>query len=377
MYNRGMDNQIKHENLSDREKAKLLSYFKQDQNDGKADLDAKIEEMKDGTVLEAGQVVIYESEEQNIQFNLDDGAETIWATQVQIAEVFNVTVASISTHLKNIYREGELEEKRTIKENLIVRNEGNRQVKRRVKYYNLDAIISVGYRVNSRKATNFRIWATSVLKRYIADGVAINQRRLEQLSEQKLEEIEGALGVVKRLMARNELSGNEANGILEVIARYSTSFKTLKEFDDGYIRFSNGRLASRRLTVEEAESYIEELKKMVNGGQLFGKPRGSGALEAVNAIYQSFNGEDVYPSIAEKAANLLYFIIKDHPFYDGNKRIGALLFIVFLTINDYHLSDNGETKISDRALTALALLIAESEPGEKGLIVALVCKLLE
>lgn len=377
VYNEGMDNQIKHENLSDEERARLLNYFKRSENTGKADLDAKIEEMKDGTVLEAGQVVIYEGDEQSIQFNLDDGAETIWATQVQIAEVFNVTVASISTHLKNIYREGELEEKRTIKESLIVRNEGTRQVKRRVKYYNLDAIISVGYRVNSRKATNFRIWASSVLKHYITDGVVVNRRRLEQLSEQKLAEIEGALGVVKRLMVRSELSGDEANGILEVIARYSSSFRTLKEFDDGYIRFSSGKAVGRRLTIQEAENYIVELRNMVNGGQLFGKPRAAGALEAVNTIYQSFDGEEVYPSVAEKAANLLYFIIKDHPFYDGNKRIGALLFIVFLTLNDYHLADNGETKISDRALTALALLIAESEPSEKGLIIALVCKLLE
>lgn len=377
VYNRGMmDNQMKRDSLTEQERARLMAHFQggQETHDEIAE---KMEELKDETELEVGQVVIYEGSEQKIQFNLDEESQTIWATQAQMAEVFNVGTQAISKHLKKIFQDGELEESRTCAKMEQVELEGQRQVRRQVKMYNLDAMISVGYRVNSRKATNFRIWATSVLRRYITDGVVVNRRRLEELSAKKLEEIEGALGVVKRLVARSELSGSEANGVLEVIARYSTSFKTLQEFDDGHIKFNSGKSATRVLTVKECLQYIDELRRMVNGGELFGKLRGEGFAGSVEAIYQSFDGEDVYPTVAEKAANLLYFIIKDHPFYDGNKRIGALLFIVFLTINDCHLADNGETKISDRAMTALALLIAESEPGEKGLIIALVCKLLD
>ncbi len=163
-------------------------------------------------------LMIYETGGKNVRFNFDAGEETIWATQIQIAELFDITVPSVSIHLKKIYMEGELEGERTIKESLIVQNEGGREVTRKVKVYNLDAIISVGYRVNSRKATDFRIWATKVLKGYIVDGVAVNERRLSELTTQKLAEVNGTLDVVRRLMAQRELTGEEANGVLAVIA---------------------------------------------------------------------------------------------------------------------------------------------------------------
>lgn len=244
--------------------------------------------------------------------------------------------------------------------------------------YNLDAIISVGYRVNSKKATDFRIWATRVLHNYVVDGVAVNEHRLKELDSKKLHEIEGALGIVKRLVAASDLSADEASGVLEVITKYSPSFKALKEFDEGRISFTKGKKRIAKIMSEsECADIIASLKKNVKGDDLFGKPRGEAFKSSLGAITQTFEDKDVYPSIAEKAANLLYLIIKDHPFYDGNKRIGALLFVIFLTINDYHLTEAGETKISDRALTALALLIAESNPSEKGLLTALICKLLE
>lgn len=321
-------------------------------------------------------IEIYHGAKGEVVFNVDEKQETIWATQEQIAKLFDVTTANINMHLKNIYKERELTEERTIKENLIVQKEGARMVRRRVKQYNLDAIISVGYRVNSRKATDFRIWATRVLHNYVVSGVAINQRRLEELDYQKLQEIEGALGIVRRLVAASELSDLEAKGILEVISKYSPSFKALKEYDEGHISFRSEKKAVKILEEDECLKMIEELKKSVKGDTLFGKPRAGAFKASLGAIYQTFSGKDVYKTLAEKAANLLYLIIKDHPFYDGNKRIGALLFVIFLTINDYHLTENGETKISDRALTALALLIAESDPEEKGVIVALVCKLI-
>ncbi|MBQ3476172.1 type II toxin-antitoxin system death-on-curing family toxin [Candidatus Saccharibacteria bacterium] len=322
-------------------------------------------------------VEIYKIKSGDIIFNVDKKQETIWASIDQVARLFEITRRSIEIHLKNIYNDGELEENRTAKEIFAVRKEGNREVRRKIKVYNLDTIISVGYRVNSKKATDFRIWATKVLHQYVVDGVAVNERRLKELDSKKLHEIEGALGIVKRLVASSDLSADEAGGILEVITKYGPSFKALKEYDEGHISLAKGKKATKVISKENGLKIIEELKKSVKGDELFGKPRGNAFESSLNAIVQTFNNEDVYPSISEKAANLLYFIIKDHPFYDGNKRIGALFFVVFLTINDYHLTKNGETKISDRALTALALLIAESNPKEKGLLVALICKLLE
>lgn len=351
-------------------------------------------------------IEIYEGLKGEVVFDVDAEGETIWATQEQIAQVFDTTIQNVNKHLLHIYAEGELEEnptineklkvgeertlaenaraqKRTVKEESVVRKEGNRFVRRKVKMYNLDAIISVGYRVNSKKATKFRIWATSVLRQYLNNGVAINERRLRALTERrevkKLHDVEDMIAIVRRLTARNELDAGEANGIIEVISRYAGSFKMLEEYDDGHIdlSFMSSKRKQRELTVEMCSSAVEKLRESVGGSDLFGKRRNDSFEGNLNAIFQSFDGKELYPSVPEKAANLLYFVIKDHPFYDGNKRIGALLFVLFLTMNDCHLTEKGETKISDRALTAIALLIAESEPSEKTLIVSLVCKLLE
>lgn len=322
-------------------------------------------------------IEIYKVKKGEVIFNVDREKETIWASIDQISKLFDVTRRSIEIHLNNIYKDGELNENRTAKDSFVVRLEGKREVRRKMKLYNLDAIISIGYRVNSKKATDFRIWATKLLHRYIVDGVAINEHRLKELDLKKLHEIEGALGLVRRLVKSSELSADEASGILEVITKYTPSFKALKEYDEGHISFQKGKKPTKIITKEDGLKIISELKHRLNGNNLFGKPRGNAFDSTLGAITQTFDDEDVYQTISEKAANLLYLIIKDHPFYDGNKRIGALFFVVFLTINDYHLTKNGETKISDRALTALALLIAESNPKEKGLLIALICKLLE
>lgn len=327
------------------------------------------------------QIEVYKIEKGEIILNVDEKEETIWATQAQIAQLFDVKPQNITYHLRNIYNEKELNEDRTCKESLQVQDEGGVSVRRKVKMYNLDAIISVGYRVNSKKATDFRVWSTKVLHNYLTKGVAINERRLKSIDSKRLKEVESMMGVVRRLITRQALDAGEANGVLEVISKYSTSFKTLQEYDDGYIDLSgiNNKSAKKekKLTPEFCEEVIVGLKKSVNGSDLFGKPRNDAFKGSIESIYQSYNGEDLYKTTAEKAAHLLYFVIKDHPFYDGNKRIGSLLFIVFLTMNGENLTKNGETKISDRALTALALLIAESNPSEKELITSLVRKLLE
>ena len=320
------------------------------------------------------EIEIYKIHEGEIVFRVDVDEETIWATQDQLSKLFGVDRTVIGRHIRNIFRDGELEEDSVCAKIAHTATDGKTY---QVKMYNLDVIISVGYRVNSKKATDFRIWATKVLHHYVVDGVAINERRLGELDSKKLHEIEGALGIVKRLVAASSLSADEASGILEVITKYSPSFKALKEYDEGHIAFAKGKKATKIIAKNDALKMINELKKSIKGNDLFGKPRGEALESSLNAVAQTFNGKDVYPSVSEKAANLLYLIIKDHPFYDGNKRIGAFLFVVFLTINDCHLTKNGETKISDRALTALALLIAESNPTEKSLLVALICKLLE
>ena len=349
-------------------------------------------------------IEIYKGLAGEVVFDVDTEEETIWATQAQMASLFEVDRTVISRHIRNIYADGELSENpvvsssrqskstsaknarvqsSTSKEILQVQNEGGRSIQRKVKVYNLDMIISVGYRVNSKKATNFRIWATSVLKKYVTEGVVINRPRLEAMRERreikKLHDVENMMAIVRRLTTQNVLNAGEATGVLEVISRYAGSFETLEEFDNRKIdlSFLNKEKKIKELTIELCNSAVEQLKSSIKGGELFGKKRGETFDGSLASIFQSFDGKELYPNIPQKAANLLYFVIKDHPFYDGNKRIGALLFVLFLTINDFHLTKSGETKISDRALTAIALLIAESEPKEKDLIVSLVCKLLE
>ncbi len=339
-------------------------------------------------------IEIYEGMTGEVIFDVDTKGETIWATYEQMAKVFGVDRTVIVRHVNNIYKEGELEQNPTSaknaqvggatrKKNFVVRKEGNRTVRREVDFFNLDVIISVGYRVNSKKATKFRIWATNLLKKYVTDGVVVNERRLKELKAKKeikkLHDVEEMMAIVRRLTTRNELDAGEANGVLEVISKYAGSFKTLEEYDDGHIdlSFMGKKRKGRELTVEMCDLAVEQLRGSVSGSELFGKKRDGSFDGNLNAIFQSFDGKELYQTIQEKAANLLYFIIKDHPFYDGNKRIGSLLFILFLTANNCHLTESGETKISDKALTAIALLIAESEPKEKELIVSLVCKLLE
>ncbi len=323
------------------------------------------------------EILIYETGAKSVRFNFEPGEETIWVTQAQMAELFDVTTQNITMHLRKIYQEGELESERTCKEYLQVQNEGGREVTRKVKMYNLDAVISVGYRVNSRKATDFRIWATRVLKEYVVNGAAVNERRLKELSQGQLREVADAMKVVKRLLVQNELTGEEANGVLEVISQYALTFRTLREYDEGFVKVTDGAKATRVLEAGDCMTMIDQLREKLQAGEMFGKPRGDSFEGALRAIYQSFDGEDVYATVAEKAANLLYLVIKDHPFFDGNKRIAVFLFMMFLTMNEYGLTEAGEAKISDRALVAIALMIAESEPREKGLMTAVVCRILE
>ncbi|MBR2695369.1 virulence protein RhuM/Fic/DOC family protein [Candidatus Saccharibacteria bacterium] len=317
-------------------------------------------------------LVKYEIEDGEVVFDIDKDKETIWASVEQIAELFGVQRAAIVKHINNILKDGELEEKSicSILEHMV---NGRKYQK---KLYNLDAIISVGYRVNSKKATKFRVWATSVLKRYVVDGVAMNERRLKELPERKLAELEGTLAMVKRLMSKQVLGAGEAEGILEVIAQYGKTTETITGYDEGDIPvlFAKSGKIRRTLSLAEVKNLAENLREQIDEKEEFGELKDEAKMEDfLNELLLDDSGK----TVSEKAARLLYYVVKGEPFKAGNAQIGALVFIYFLTVNDCHLSENGETKLSDRALTALVLLIAESGKTEKELIINLTAKLIE
>ena len=325
---------------------------------------------------EEKRVEIYKGAKGEIVFSVDPEAETIWATQDQMAKIFSVDRTVVSRHIRNIFKDGELDEARVCAKNAHTGPDGKTY---QVKMYNLDAIISVGYRVNSKKATNFRIWATKVLKKYVVSGVVVNENRLEALIERneakKLHDVEEMMGIIRRITARNELGAGEANGIIEVISKYAGSFEALKEYDSGRIdlKFLNKKQAERELSVEMCLTAVEKLKQNVSSTVEFGEEDGDRFKKGIQKVFDEVGDK----SVPEKATALLYFIVHEKPFKDGNKQIGALLFVLYLTLNNHHLSKDGETKISDKALTAITLLIEESEPSEKELIVDLITKLLE
>lgn len=326
--------------------------------------------MSEDRGLENKELRIYRWAEGEVVFDMDAKTETIWATQEQISQLFGVDRTVVGRHFRNIFKDGELEEERVCAKNARTASDGKTY---QVKMYNLDAIISVGYRVNSKKATNFRIWATKTLKKYIVDGVAVNERRLKELPTDKLEKVENVMKMVSRLVAKTELSAGEANGVLEVITRYTKSFQAIGEYGEGKVVFVKKGKVRKELTVGDCRKFAEDLRMSLGERKGFGEEREYGGRGLGEIILEMEKKE----TAIERAAELLYLVVKWKPFRDGNKRIGALLFVVYLTMNDCQLAENGETKISDRALTALVLLIAEGEEEERELITALVCKLLE
>ena len=321
---------------------------------------------------------IYQGAEGEVFFDVDEMNQTIWAEQGKIAELFEVDRTVISRHLRNIFADEELESEKCVKEEVEERLEGGRRIARKIKKYNLDVIISVGYRVNSKKATKFRIWASSIIKRYMTEGVAVNYDLVKKLPDgsDKLQNLEETLGIVRRMLTETSLSANEANGVLEVVTKYADSFATISEYLNNKIIFSVDTRARRDLSEVEIENYVSDLRERLNESENFGvlaeNNRGGTLISA--RIQNLFERSD---SVARRAAKLLYFIVHEKPFLEGNQQIGALLFVVYLSVNFFQLNEQGETKLSDRALTALVLLIAESQPEEKELMLNLICKLLD
>jgi prophage maintenance system killer protein/prophage antirepressor-like protein len=319
------------------------------------------------------QLVIFDAADQPVQVRLE--GESIWLTQRQMAEVFATTPENVLMHLKNIFREGELEEAATTKDFLAVQTEGRRQVQRRLKHYNLDAIISVGYRVNSTRATRFRQWATRVLREHLTRGYTLDRQRFERNAA----ELEAALQLVKKAAAGEALTAEQGRGLVDVIARYTQTFLWLQRYDEGLLTAPAGSPGGVLPTLDEARAAIARLKADLmarsEASDLFGRERGDAFAAILGNLEQSVFGEPAYPTIETKAAHLLYFVIKNHPFSDGNKRTGAFLFVDFLARNGRLLRD-GQPVINDVGLAALALLVAESDAKNKEVMIRLIENML-
>lgn len=303
-------------------------------------------------------LIFYKSEDGNIQLNVKLEKDTVWLTQSQMSNLFGVDRTVIVRHIRNIYKSAELCEDATCAKNAQVQEEGGRTVRRTIPYYNLDMIISVGYRVNSKNATQFRIWATSILKQYLIKGYAINDQRLQQLGE--------VIRIMKR--TQNEL---DAKQVLSVIENYSTALTLLDDYDHQCMKRPEGSKATYVLSYEECRNLIDQMRFNADS-DLFGHEKDDSFKGSIGNIYQSFGGEDVYPSLEEKAANLLYFVTKNHSFSDGNKRIAATVFLYFLDKNGILYDENGNKGIADYTLVALTIMIAESRTEEKEMMVSII-----
>lgn len=325
------------------------------------------------------EVLIYQAPDGTIATEVKLEGDTVWLSQKQMAELFDKNIMTINQHIANIFAEGELEGSATIRKFLIVRQEGKRQVEREIEHYNLDVIISVGYRVKSQQGTRFRIWANRILKDYLVQGYALNTQRLQSQQEQ-IKQLERTLTLFQQNLI-DQASLPEARGLAQVIADYARTFVLLNQFDSERLPTTDFSTTIRyEIQYDEAEVGIAALKADLiargEASELFGHQKDDSFAGILGNIVQSFGGEFLYPSIEEQAAHLLYFVIKDHPFSDGNKRIGAFLFIWFLRRNQHHLKSGGEPKINDNALAAIALLVAQSDPKQKALMVHLIMNLI-
>jgi prophage maintenance system killer protein len=321
-----------------------------------------------------GEIAIYESENGRISVTLEQ--ETVWLTQRQIAELLSSTPENILMHLRHIYRDVELDLSATTKDFLVVRTEGKRQVQRTLKHYNLDAIISVAYRVNSRRGVQFRQWATALLKEHLARGYTLNRERFEANAR----ELEAALELVRKTARAPELDVDGGRGLVEIVSRYTQTFLWLQRYDEGLLTEPAGSPGGQLPSPEQAHAALACLKQnLMQRGEatgLFAQERGDGLSSLLGNLEQSVFGEPAYPSLESKAAHLLYFMVKNHPFTDGNKRSGAFLFVDFLHRNGRLLNERGEAVINDTGLAALTLLVAESDPKQKDTLIRLIINML-
>lgn len=313
------------------------------------------------------EIIIFQTADSQTQVEVKFENETVWLSQSQIAELFQRERTVITKHINNVFKEDELDKKSNVQKMHIANSD------KPVEFYSLDTIISVGYRVKSKRGTEFRIWATKRLKEYLVQGYTLNQKRLDQLQQ--------TIQLIQQSGETDELNLAEAKGLLDIISNYTQSFVLLNRFDSNKLDTNQlNENITYEIQHEEALAAITELKRQMidrkEATQLFGNPKDDSFQGILGNIVQTFGGEYLYPSIEEQAAHLLYFVIKNHPFSDGNKRIGAFLFVWFLDKNKHRFKKSGEVKINDNALTALALLVAQSNPADKELMIKLIINLI-
>lgn len=330
--------------------------------------------MSQNSPIPGGDVALFEAPDGQIRLDVRLERDTVWLTQAQMAELFGRERSVITKHIGNVFKEGELDEKSNV-QNLHIAGSD-----KPVRFFNLDVIISVGYRVKSRRGTQFRIWATQTLRDHLVQGYTLNKRRLE---EKGLTEMEQAVRLLARTLSTHELVNDQGRAVLDVIAHYACSWRLLLQYDEKRLPDAPAHPTQpvAALSLDDSRHAIRELNQALSArGEataLFGQERG-GALDGIlGSIEQTFGGEALYPSVESRAAHLLYFIIKDHPFADGNKRIGSFLFLLYLDRNGLLTKSDGMPHFADNALVAVALLVAGSDPAQKELLIRLILNLLQ
>lgn len=320
-----------------------------------------------------GKIIIYQAKDRHVRLEVKLEQETVWLSQKQIAELFEVDRSVITKHLNNILSSKELDKNSVCAIFAHTAKDGKVY---KTAFYNLDAVISVGYRVNSRRATQFRMWATDVLVRHLVDGYTINERRLKR-QEAKLLALQRAIKLISSTKDKKQLEYTEALGLIEVISGYNYALALLDDYDYKRLKIlKTSKEARFELTYEAAIKAVKELRHKFGGTELFGVERDKSFKSSIASIYQTFDGKELYASVEEKAANLLYFIVKNHSFIDGNKRIAASIFLWFMENNGLLYREDGCKRIADNALVALTLMISESAPKDREVIVTLTVNLI-
>lgn len=320
-----------------------------------------------------GQIQIYKTSDGHSELEVTLEKESVWLSLTQMVELFQRDKSVLSRHLKNIFKEKELHRNAVVAKNATTASDGKIY---QVEYYNLDVIISIGYRVKSKRGTQFRIWANKVLKDYLIKGYAINEKRLK-VEAAKYRELQQSVKLLQNVISQKAITATEAKGLLEVITDYAYALDILDRYDHQQLKVENtSKKDTFQITYKEAIKAIDGLKKKFGGSDLFGREKDESFKSSLNTIYQTFDKKELYPSIEEKAANLLYFVVKNHSFSDGNKRIAAFLFVWFLDKNNYLYSLDGTKRIADNALVAITLMIAQSKPDEKEIIAKVVINLI-
>jgi len=319
------------------------------------------------------QIEIYQLENGKTEISVQLDKESVWLNLNQMADLFDRDKSVISRHISNVFKENELEKNSVVAKNATTANDGKVY---QVDFYNLDVIISVGYRIKSQRGTQFRIWATKILKEYLIKGYSINEKRLEQKTEQLIE-LQNSVKILGSALTFKALTNDESTGLLKIISDYAYALDILDQYDYQCleIRNTSGK-ETFQLTYEEAMNQIMLAKKVHGNSDLFGHEKDDSFQSSVATIYQTFGGIDLYPSIEEKAANLLYFITKNHSFSDGNKRIAAFLFLYFMERNGILFDKIGNKRIADNTLVALTLMIAVSKPIEKDTMTKVIVNLI-